>query len=204
MARVGFTSFDFDVFRVAGFDERVEQIYARIRPKLLRLGEQLAPELTRRLGMGFFPHVARHNGRTAAPPETWTAFGPSPRGYKSCGYLALCISGAGLHARCIVGAEAVKRSSLDQVVAAHAAQLAHDLRGGPLASYEQWNFRRLPDGAVRDGEWFVSLADRLGERDGRLDLGFGWNRAEAVALERAELIDAFHELAPLYRLVCAG
>ena len=35
------------------------------------------------------------------------------------------------------------------------------------------------------------------------DLGFGWNLRESLWLDRAELLDAFRELAPLYRILRA-
>src|SRR5215472_5437742 len=113
MPRLGFTADDFRVFRIPGFSARMNEIYARIRPRLIRLGDQLAPELGRRLHMEFFPHVAKHARRSVnPPPETWTAFGPSPRGYKRYGYLALCVSGAGLHARAVVKSEADGREQM--------------------------------------------------------------------------------------------
>ncbi|MGH7839169.1 MAG: DUF1054 family protein, partial [Candidatus Binataceae bacterium] len=113
MATLGFTAIDFAVFKVEGFNERMQQIYAHVRPKLIRLGDELAPELARKTHMEFFPHVARHARRTVnPPPETWAAFGPSPRGYKRYGYLALCISGVGLHARAVVKSEADHRPAM--------------------------------------------------------------------------------------------
>ena len=113
MAGLGFTPTDFAVFKIQGFSARMQEIYARVRPKLMRLGDELAPELARKLHLEFFPHVARHARRTLnPPPETWAAFGPSPKGYKRYGYLALCISGAGLHARMVVKAEADRRPEI--------------------------------------------------------------------------------------------
>src|SRR5580704_3131487 len=60
VATLGFTAIDFEVFKVEGFSERMQQIYEHVRPKLIRLGDELAPELARRLHMEFFPHVAKH------------------------------------------------------------------------------------------------------------------------------------------------
>ena len=37
-----FTREDFKVFDIAGFEERMQAIQARIRPKLTRIGEELA------------------------------------------------------------------------------------------------------------------------------------------------------------------
>src|SRR5271170_572462 len=120
----------------------MQQILGRVRPRLVRLGNDLAPELARKLHLEFFPHVARHARRTVnPPPETWAAFGPSPKGYKRYGYLALCISGAGLHARMVVKAEAERRSEMARGLAGNAALLAKSLRGTAVARYEKWDFK---------------------------------------------------------------
>src|ERR1700674_5867192 len=68
IATLGFTRTDFEVFKVEGFNERMQQIYAHVRPRLIKLGAELAPELSRKLHMEFFPHVARHARRTVNPP----------------------------------------------------------------------------------------------------------------------------------------
>jgi uncharacterized protein YktB (UPF0637 family) len=202
MARLGFTYDDFRVFRLQGFSARMGEIYARIRPRLLRLGDQLTPELARRMHMEFFPHVAKHARRTVnPPPETWAAFGPSPRGYKRYGYLALCISAAGVHARAVVKSEADQRIEMAESIAAHSDDLQRALRGTRIARYDQWEFDQLPQEGPAGPELFGSLAESLKKRTGGIDLGFGWPVAEAVRLDRAELIDAFLELEPLYRIL---
>lgn len=204
MATVGFTRTDFDVFKVEGFNERMQQIYAHVRPKLLRLGDELAPELARKLHMEFFPHVAKHARRTVnPPPETWAAFGPSPKGYKRYGYLALCISGAGLHARAVVKSEADKRPEMAQGLKSRAPQLVRDFKGTKIARYGNWDFNSLPAEQPVAVEWFGTLAEGLNKKTGGIDVGFGWNVGDSLRLDRAELIDAFRELEPLYRIVRA-
>ena len=202
MATLGFTPVDFEVFKVDDFSERMQQIYAHMRPKLLRLGDELAPELGRKLHLEFFPHVAKHARRTInPPPETWAAFGPSPRGYKRYGYLSLCISGVGLHARVVVKSEADDRPAMARNLTAHAAQLIKEFKGSPLARYDKWDFARLPGNQRVDPELIDTLAANVGKKTGGLDLGFGWNLKESLRLDRAELLDAFRELAPLYRIL---
>jgi uncharacterized protein YktB (UPF0637 family) len=204
VATLGFTPVDFEVFKVEGFNERMQQIYAHVRPKLIRLGDELAPELARRLHMEFFPHVAKHARRTVnPPPETWAAFGPSPRGYKRYGYLALCISGAGLHARAVVKSEADKRPEMARGLKSRAAQLVKDFKGSGLARYDKWDFRKLPEGQPAEAELFTTLAEGLNKKTGGMDLGFGWNVRESLRLDRDEMIDAFRELEPLYRILRA-
>lgn len=202
MAGLGFTPADFAVFKIEGFDARMQQIYAHVRPKLLRLGDELAPELARKLHLEFFPHVAKHARRTVnPPPETWAAFGPSPRGYKRYGYLALCISSAGLHARVVVKSEADRRPEMARALEEGRTQLARALRGTGIARYEKWDFKTLPGAVPADSELFGTLTSSLGKKTGGIDLGFGWKVREALRLDRAELLDAYRELEPLYRVV---
>jgi hypothetical protein len=201
VATLGFTLTDFEVFKVEGFSARMEKIYAHVRPKLIRLGDELAPELARKLHLEFFPHVARHIRRTVSPPpETWVAFGPSPRSYKRYGYLALCISRAGLHARAIVKSEAGSRLAIGRELKASGVQLAKDFDGTRIARYENWDFARLPAALRAEPEMFSSMAATLGRKTGWIDLGFGWNVRDSLRLDRAEVIEAFHELEPLYRV----
>ena len=202
MARLGFTNDDFRVFRIPGFSARMNEIYARIRPRLIRLGDQLAPELGRRLHMEFFPHVAKHVRRSVnPPPETWTAFGPSQRGYKRYGYLALCISGAGLHARAVVKSEADRRLAMADEIEERTAELEKLLRGTRIARYDRWDFSLMPPEGTASAELFEELGKSLRKKTGSIDVGFGWTQAEALYLDRAEVLDAFHELAPLYRIL---
>jgi uncharacterized protein YktB (UPF0637 family) len=202
MAGLGFTPTDFAVFKVAGFSARMQEIYTRVRPRLVKLGNELAPELARKFHLEFFPHVARHARRTVnPPPETWAAFGPSPKGYKRYGYLALCISGAGLHARMVVKSEADGRVEMARGLKSHAAQLAKSLRGTRVALYNNWDFNALPAKTAADDELFAALAEGLGKKTGALDLGFGWTVRDALRLDRAELLDAYRELEPVYRII---
>lgn len=198
---LGFTPTDFEVFRIAGFGARMEKIYEHVRPKLTRLGNELAPQLSRKLALEFFPHLAKHMRRTVnPPPETWVAFGPSSRGYKRFGYLALCISGAGLHARAVVKAEADDRAEMAERLTALSGDLAKGFAGTKIARYEKWDFARLPTPVSAAPELFADLAAALGKKTGWIDLGFGWTVREALRLERGEMIEAFCELAPLYRV----
>jgi len=202
MAILGFTPVDFKVFGVEGFNERMQQIYAHVRPKLLRLGDELAPELARRLHIEFFPHVAKHARRTVnPPPETWAAFGPSPKGYKRFGYLALCISGAGIHARAVVKSEADMRPEMGALLKARSAQLAKAFNGTGIARYDKWDFGQMPEEDAPDADFFSALCMSLEKKSGGIDVGFGWQVKEALRLDREELIDAFRELEPLYRVV---
>jgi uncharacterized protein YktB (UPF0637 family) len=201
VATLGFTPTDFAVFALDDLSARMEKIYEHVRPRLIRLGQELAPELSRKLHMELHSHVAKHIRRTINPPqETWVAFGPSPRAYKRNGYLALCISSAGLHARAVVKSEAAGRPQISSSLKQCGAQLAKDFDGTRIARYDQWDFERLPAPVRAEPELFAGLAEILSKKTGSIDLGFGWNVRESLRLDRAEMIEAFHELAPLYRI----
>ena len=168
----------------------------------MRIGSELAPELSRKLHMEFFPHVAKHRGATASPPaETWAAWGPSPNGYKRHGYLALCISGAGTHARAIVKAEAPGRVEIGQTLKTKASALEKSFRGTRIQRYDKWDFISLPKRVPADAELFTTLGAALEKKSGALDVGFGWAVRDAVRLDRNEVLDAFGELEPLYRVL---
>lgn len=201
MGTLGFTSADFEVFNVQGFSERMEELYAHVRPRLLRLGDELAPELARKLHLEFFPHVAKHARRTVnPPPETWCAFGPSQRGYKRYGYLALCISSIGLHARLVVKPEADNRPRIAEGIKRKASELARSFKGVKLGRYQGWDFQDLPEPVAGDEKLWVELADALGKKSGGIDIGFGWKTRAALRLDRGELLDAYRELEPVYRI----
>jgi len=202
MATLGFLRRDFEVFAIEGFSARMTKIYEHIRPRLVRLGIELAPELSRKLHMEFFPHVAKHMRRTVNPPdETWVAFGPSARGYKRYAYLALCISGAGIHARAVVKSEADKRPEMARLVKSKSAELGKAFRGARIQQYQNWDCQTLPDSGAAGADFFDGLGDALAKKTGGIDVGFGWPVRDALKVDRAEVLDAYRELEPLYRVI---
>lgn len=200
MATLGFNRADFQVFEVEGFNERMAELYAKVRPKLLRLGDELAPELARKLHLEFFPHVAKHARRTVnPPPETWCAFGPSPKGYKRYPYLGLCISRFGLHARVVVKSEADRRTEMSATLQRKAAELTRALNGTMVARYDNWNFEALPAAVPAEKPLWEQLAGALTRKTGGIDVGVGWPIREALRVDREEVLEGFRELEPLYR-----
>lgn len=79
----GFSRADFEAMKTEGLDGRMKAIIATVRPKLERLGQDLAPVLSRLCGETMTHHVAKHARRAVNPPsDTWVAWSRSPRGYK--------------------------------------------------------------------------------------------------------------------------
>lgn len=84
MAEIKWTHSDFDVFSINGLEERMEALRTIVRPKFLALGEHFAGYFSAKTGDEFFAHIAKHARRTVNPPnDSWVAFAPYKRGYKS-------------------------------------------------------------------------------------------------------------------------
>lgn len=83
MAFTGFAQKDFDTFMIEGLDSRMEAIQERIQPKFREIGTELTEQLSGKLGMEMFLHIAKHARRTVNPPkDTWLAIASNKRGYK--------------------------------------------------------------------------------------------------------------------------
>ena len=201
MATLGFLRRDFDVFKIDDFSARLSKIDELVTPRLMQLAPDFNRALSRSLQVVFYPHHARHMRRGANPPaETWAAFGPSPVGYTRFGYLALCISGVGIHARAVVQSGADHRPEMGRAIKSESADLEKSFRGTKIQQYQNWEGRQLPASIVASAGFFDGLGDALAKKSGGVDVGFGWPVRDALTVDRAEVIDAFRELGPLYRL----
>jgi len=105
----GLEAADFDVFAVPDFAPRMAALRGSLRPRLLAMADLLRPTLEEVVGRPLFAHVAAHlRRRVHPPPETWAAFGPSPRGYKSFAHFAVGIRLDGIFLRLVLKEEAVQ------------------------------------------------------------------------------------------------
>jgi hypothetical protein len=202
MATLGFLRRDFEVFAIDDFSARLAKIDELVTPRLMQLAQDFSRDLSYNLDVDLHPHYARHMRRGASPPaETWAAFGPSPTGYKRNGYLALCISGVGIHARAVVKSTAVNRPAMERAIKSKSAVLERSFRGTRIQQYQNWEGRELPKSIAANAGFFDGLGDALAKKSGSIDVGFGWPVRDALTVDRAEVIDAFRELGPLYRLI---
>jgi uncharacterized protein YktB (UPF0637 family) len=201
MASLGFRPDDFSVFSIDGFSNRMGAIYAQVRPKLIGIGASLAPQLSRKLNMEFFPHVAKHARTTVSPSESWCAWGPSPKGYRRYAYLALCVSSHGLHARTVVKTEADHRAAMARAIEGRGSELSQAFKGTAVSLYHAWDFAAMPASNPATQPLWDGLAATLSKKNGVLDLGFGWPLQAALKLDSFELLDAYCELEPLYRIL---
>lgn len=93
----GFRESDFDIFCIPDFAARMGAIRAELRPKLIALGDILAPRLAEVVPGPTVAHAAAHmRRRTNPPPATWVAFGRSPKGYKRFVHFRVAVNDSGL------------------------------------------------------------------------------------------------------------
>jgi hypothetical protein len=205
MATLGFLRRDFDVFKIDDFSTRLAKINELVTPRLTQLALDFNRALSQSLQVVFFPHYARHMRRASNPPaETWAAFGPSPVGYKRHGYLALCVSGVGVHARAVVKSTADHRPEMVRAIKSKSADLERFFRGTKIQQYQDWEGRELPKSTAASAGFFDGLGDALAKKSGGVDVGFGWPVHDALTVDRAEVLDAFRELGSLYRLILSA
>lgn len=206
MSGLGFSRGDFAIFTAEGAGVRMQQILGRLQPRLSRLGREMTPDLGRVMRTELFPHVARHVHQSLTPPrETWVAWGHSPRSYARHGFLVLSVSACGLHARAAVRVQADNRQKIGRGIAAAAGDLTRSFGNTRLARYDTWQSDAVPPPPQQaDRTLFNSLGAALARKSAVLDVGFGWPVREALHLDRADLIDAFRELEPLYRILRAS
>lgn len=97
MTNISWTKQDFQVFEIDGLDARMNALTEVVRPKFHALGEHFSSVFSASLGDEFFPHVAKHARRTINPPkDSWVAFAPYKRGYKSLPHFQIGLWGTHL------------------------------------------------------------------------------------------------------------
>ena len=201
MKRLGFSAKHFAIFDIDGFQPRMEALKEHVRPRLEQLGHELGAALHAATGDDFHPHVAKHQRRTVhPPPETWVALGPSPRGYKRYGYLALVISSHGLHTRVVVKQEADLRAKMATNFRKQSGALRSHFNGAPLRRYDRWDFHAIPEPVAADKHLWETCASALKKKTGGIDLGVAWEKRQAAKLDIESVVERMLDLMPLYRM----
>ena len=111
MTNIQWTEKDFNVFQIDGLDARMEALTEHVRPKFHELGDFYSPFFTANLGEEFYTHVAKHARRTVNPPkDSWVAFAPYKRGYKSLPHFQIGLWGTHLFIVAAIIYEAPQKS----------------------------------------------------------------------------------------------
>jgi uncharacterized protein YktB (UPF0637 family) len=201
-----FTATDFDVFTIPEFAARMGAIRAELRPKLLALGEELAPQVAELVTGPIVAHTAAHmRRRTNPPPATWVAFGRSPRGYKRYVHFRVAVDDGGLKTTVHVEDDAEDKGGF-------AARLRQE-RDGLLRRLSRENdvvwytLRNGQDEPVTGSELTAAHLDRLAQslstlKTADFSAGIPLDRSDPRLASPAELrpllLDSLRRLAPLY------
>lgn len=205
MNKVKWTNKDFDVFEIEGLEQRMDALSTVVRPKFQILGEKFSSYFSARTGNEFFPHVAKHARRTINPPkDSWVAFAPYKRGYKSLPHFQIGLWNTHLFIIVAIIYEAPQKSQM-------AARLLDNID----------IFNQLPDDFIISGdhmsqdaislkigreEMLEKLLIRLKDvKKGEFLVGRHISREEAVNLSSDQFLqlteETFEALLPIYNII---
>jgi uncharacterized protein YktB (UPF0637 family) len=186
----GFDQADFDVFAIAGLDNRMEAIKTVIRPKLEQLGQHFAPVLSIATGSEMFYHVAKHARRTVNPPDdTWVAWAADKRGYKKHPHFQVGLWGTHLFVWFAVIYESPFKTAVSQAMKQHIDE---------ILSLVPDDFRWSPDHTQPDSapqgtlgrEGVLHLVDRLHSvKKAEILCGINIDRHDPVLADGKRLIE---------------
>jgi hypothetical protein len=207
MAGIGIGPDEFDVLGIEDPAERAEACARRLEPRLRLLGTPLAAGLSRVVGRDVSPLVGTSlRKRGGGIGEVFVAFAENPAATRGAPCLALAVSPGHLHARISVRGDSRRVPAMSAAVAREAANLAR--RGKPfrrLRAYTGWDFDHLPEIApAASVAFWTEVADGLAgspRRPPLADLGVAWPREEARVLAIGDVLGAFRDLAPVFKLL---
>ena len=211
MAGIGIGPAEFAVFEIDDPDRRAAALETRVQPKLASLGGEIAEGLSRVAGRPLHPHCPRVPHRKGtAPGELFVGFCQSARGLGGQPYLALAVSRAQIHARVAVRGQSARTAAMRRALEREAASLAR--KGKPfrmLRQYLQWDGQELPEIAPAHSTAFWREVAQQLDPPGRgrtpgFDLGVAWSGEEARSLAVGDVLGAFRDLAPLYKLLAGA
>lgn len=200
----GFTAKDFDAFLIPEFHERMAYLRRDIRPKLAKLGDDLAPKLESLVGHPLYPHTASHARRRINPPDdTWVAFSRSERAYKRYAHFEVGISLDYVFVRFVVKPEGEDdKPTLERYLAEEGVK-AFDLKDpAPIFWYrDDHGTDPYPINAI-DAEKAQEILKKTRVKSHGFTVGMVFPRTDPV-IKSAELVtrsyNAIAHLVPLYR-----
>jgi uncharacterized protein YktB (UPF0637 family) len=204
----GWTSKDFEVFHIAGFEERMDAIRERIQPKLDALGQDVAPFLEEETGTEWFHHVAKHMRRSVNPPaDTWVALNRVKRGYKATVHFSCGLSGRGANVAVVVKPECIERDVFADGLQHNAAALVRRFREEEGLFIGDVPNAPKPDlqaaAGATEADWVAHAARLLRNKSYEFEAGYrlepeevsGWDGERFVR----EALERMRAMLPLYK-----
>lgn len=192
-----FNDQSFDVFNVAGLDERMVAIRAQIQPIFAEIMAEVSTRLSAQMGTETYVHIAQHRRRTKyAPENTWSAISDNKRGYKSQAHLQLGIWGDYVFMYLSVIDNPAKREAYAAYLADH-----HDFPDDFVYSLDHTQPAYY---SVSDG--LEAGIQRLGHvKKGEFEIGRVIPRGSDIWQNdpRSYILETFDYLIPLYQKINA-
>jgi uncharacterized protein YktB (UPF0637 family) len=202
MTNVNWSQKDFDVFLIEGLDERMDALTTIVRPKFHTLGDYFSSYFSAKTGDEFFTHVAKHARRTVNPPkDSWVAFAPYKRGYKSLPHFQIGLWNSHLFIVVAVIYEAPNKAEMAQRLLEE-QQLVNNLHPTFVLSGDHMS----PKTVALSEENAESLLTRLRDvKKGEFLAGRILTPEEASAMSHDEFIafaeQTFEQLLPIYNVM---
>lgn len=205
MAFNGFTNEDFDVFKIDGFEQRMDALKTRIRPKLELLGHHFAPTLSVLTGNEMYAHVAKHARRTVNPPrDTWVAFSANSRGYKMLPHFQIGLWETHIFIWFAIIYEAPNKVEFGHILSKNLNSIYKETDGNFVWSGDHMKPEAVPHKDLSKDE-LQGMFERLQTvKKAEILCGFHIPREQAVTMSGEDFIEktesVFKSLVPLYQL----
>ena len=212
MAGLGIGPDQFAIFRMVDPEERADALDGALLPALALVGDGLVAGLSRLAAASLAQQQGKLQRRKGvAPQEVLVAFCPGDKNYQKVPHFALAATRAHLHARVAARSAADRDGAIRRALEREATNLAR--KGKPfrkLRNYDRWDpdHEELPEIApAHSAAFWNEVAEALaGDRNGSgsIDLGIAWTAEEARSLSLGDVLGAFRDLTPLYKLLAGA
>lgn len=205
MNKIKWTNKDFEVFEIDGLEQRMEALTTVVRPKFQELGEIFSSYFSAKTGDEFFPHVAKHARRTINPPkDSWVAFAPYKRGYKSLPHFQIGLWNTHLFIIVAIIYEAPQKSEMATRLL-DALHLFDELPDSFILSGDHMSQDSIPLKTGREKQLEDLLIRLRDVKKGEFLVGRHIPREEAVKLSAEQFLqlaeETFESLIPVYNTI---
>ena len=205
MIEVQWTQSDFDVFTIEGLDHRMDALKTIVRPKFEALGNHFSGYFSAKTGEEFFAHVAKHARRTINPPkDSWVAFAPYKRGYKSLPHFQIGLWNSHLFIVVAIIYEAPQKAVMANRLL-NSIEAFHELPDDFIISGDHWSPEAIPLKDALDGKLNELLVRLRDVKKGEFLVGRHIPREQCINLSSEEFLniteDTFEKLLPIYEII---
>lgn len=205
MSEIKWTNNDFNVFQIDGLDQRMDALISSVRPKFQLLGEDFSSFFSSHLGEEFYPHVAKHARRTVNPPnDSWVAFAPYKRGYKSLPHFQIGLWSTHLFIVLAIIYEAPQKNVMAERLIANKA-LLQQLPNDFIVSGDHMSPKAISMQAAKEDKLDELLIRLRDVKKGEFLVGRHIPREQAIQLSASELQqiteETFSSLLPIYNII---